>query len=153
MFHTASADDINSGRVSDVYFEHAVEVLRAKGIRRQVLAEVRATSLPHGYEWAILAGVEEALELVGGLPATVRCMPEGALFRAGEPVLSIEGEYTDWGVYETALLGLLCQASGVATKAARMCCGARPAAPDVWFRRALRRGVTAAHIWSSYSGR
>ncbi|MCH7598705.1 MAG: hypothetical protein IH973_03035, partial [Myxococcales bacterium] len=34
-------------------------------------------------------------------------------------VLEIEGRYTAFGVHETALLGLLCQASGVATKAAR----------------------------------
>jgi nicotinate phosphoribosyltransferase len=34
-------------------------------------------------------------------------------------VLTIEGRYVDFAQYETALLGLLCQASGVATKAAR----------------------------------
>ncbi len=119
MFHTASDSDIKQGRVSDVYFQHAVEVLRAKGIKRQVLAEVRASSLPDRYRWGVLAGVEEVAQLAAGLPATVRCMPEGSVFEANEPVLSIEGEYTEWGVYETALLGLLCQASGVATKAAR----------------------------------
>src|SRR6202007_3467477 len=31
----------------------------------------------------------------------------------------IEGTYVEWAQYETALLGLLCQASGIATKAAR----------------------------------
>jgi nicotinate phosphoribosyltransferase len=36
-----------------------------------------------------------------------------------QPVLTIEGRYADYAQYETALLGLLCQASGVATKAAR----------------------------------
>jgi nicotinate phosphoribosyltransferase len=119
MFHTARPEDIKRGLVADVYFQHAVEVLRAKGIRRQVLAEVRAASLPDGWRWGVLAGVEEVAQLVTGLPASVRCMREGTAFRPGEPVLSIEGEYTQWGVYETALLGLLCQASGVATKAAR----------------------------------
>jgi nicotinate phosphoribosyltransferase len=34
-------------------------------------------------------------------------------------VLEIEGNYQDFCVYETAILGLLCQASGIATKAAR----------------------------------
>jgi nicotinate phosphoribosyltransferase len=33
--------------------------------------------------------------------------------------MAIEGIYVDWAQYETALLGLLCQASGIATKAAR----------------------------------
>jgi len=36
-----------------------------------------------------------------------------------EPILTIRGRYRDWGHFETALLGLLCQASGIATKAAR----------------------------------
>lgn len=119
MFHTASHDDIKRGRVTDVYFERAVETLRARGVSRHVLAEVRASSLPDGCDWAVLSGVEEVAELVAGLPATVQCMPEGTLFRAGEPVVTIEGEYADWAVYETALLGLLCQTSGAATKAAR----------------------------------
>ncbi len=34
-------------------------------------------------------------------------------------MLEIEGRYQDFCVYETAVLGLICQASGVATKAAR----------------------------------
>jgi len=119
MFHTARPEDIKTGRVSDVYFANAIDVLRTKGIRRGVVAEVRASSLPHDWKWAVLAGVEEVAQLVMGLPASVRCMAEGTVFYPGEPVLSVEGEYTEWGLYETALLGLLCQASGVATRAAR----------------------------------
>jgi nicotinate phosphoribosyltransferase len=46
-------------------------------------------------------------------------MPEGTLFQLEQPVLTITGKYLDYAIYETALLGLLCQASGVATKAAK----------------------------------
>ncbi len=46
-------------------------------------------------------------------------MDEGDVFGPHEPVLVIEGTYVEWAEYETALLGLLCQASGIATKAAR----------------------------------
>lgn len=119
MFHIATPDDIRSGRITDVYFQRTAALLREKALSKPVLAEVRATSLPAGYGWAVLAGVEEVAELARGLPATVRCLPEGTVFRAGEPVLTIEGDYAGWAVYETPLLGLLCQASGVATKAAR----------------------------------
>jgi nicotinate phosphoribosyltransferase len=119
VFHIASDDDIKQGRVADVYFDRAVEVLRRKGLRKRVVAEVRASSLPADYGWAVLAGIEEVAHLVEGLDASVAAMPEGILFAAGEPVLTIEGEYTQFAVHETALLGLLCQASGVATKAAR----------------------------------
>jgi nicotinate phosphoribosyltransferase len=46
-------------------------------------------------------------------------MDEGTVFAPYQPVLVVEGTYVEWAQYETALLGLLCQASGVATKAAR----------------------------------
>src|SRR6266511_383091 len=46
-------------------------------------------------------------------------MDEGTVFGPHEPVLVIEGTYIEWAEYETALLGLLCQASGIDTKAAR----------------------------------
>jgi nicotinate phosphoribosyltransferase len=46
-------------------------------------------------------------------------MKEGTLFYPFEPVLEIQGRYLDFARYETALLGLICQASGVATMAAR----------------------------------
>jgi len=47
-------------------------------------------------------------------------MGEGTVFYPYEPVMEIEGRYQDFCVYETAILGLICQASGVATKAARV---------------------------------
>jgi nicotinate phosphoribosyltransferase len=46
-------------------------------------------------------------------------MDEGAVFAPYQPVMVLEGVYVDWAQYETALLGVLCQASGIATKAAR----------------------------------
>lgn len=47
-------------------------------------------------------------------------MPEGGtVFHPYEPVLQIEGYYEDFGIYETALLGMLSQASGIATAALR----------------------------------
>jgi len=119
MFHIASDEEIKAGRVTDIYFDRAVEVLRRKGIRKRVAAEVRAAGLPPGCQWGVLAGVEEVARLAEGLGASVSAMPEGTLFTAGEPVLTIEGEYTEFARHETALLGLLCQASGVATKTAR----------------------------------
>jgi len=117
--HTASPDQIKRGEVTDVYFARTVEVLRKAGIERHVAMEVRAASLPAGCEWAVFAGLDEALEILEGVPVDVEAMPEGTIFRAGEPVVSISGPYTQFGLYETAVLGTLCQASGVATKAAR----------------------------------
>ena len=83
------------------------------------MAEFVAKGLPPGHEWAVLAGLEECARLFEGLNVTVRSLPEGAVFGPGDPVMTIEGRYLDFGVYETAILGFLCQASGIATKAAR----------------------------------
>lgn len=119
QFHVASPEELRAGLITDVYFQRAVEVLTAAGIEKHVTAEVTVSTLPEGYEFGVLAGVEEVCALLTGLPVDVQCAPEGSLLFPEQPVLRIAGEYTDFAVYETALLGLLCQASGVATKAAR----------------------------------
>jgi nicotinate phosphoribosyltransferase len=85
-----------------------------------VKAEFIAKSLPRNWSWAVLTGIGEALELMARLRVKVRAMPEGSIFYPYEPVMEIEGRYQDFCVYETALLGLICQASGVSTQAARM---------------------------------
>src|SRR5688500_5824410 len=118
-FHTASDAEITSGQVSDVYFARTVEILTARKNRKRVKAEVYLKSLPEDWHWAILAGIEEAAGLLGGVSVDVRAMDEGSVFAPYQPVLTLEGVYVDWAKYETALLGLMCQASGIATKAAR----------------------------------
>jgi len=118
-FHIATEDEIASGKVTDVYFERTEVALRARQADKRVVGEMRAVSLPHGWPWAVLAGVEEVAHLFDGLPVNVWMPPEGSVFHAGEPVLTIEGDYTTFGRLETAFLGLTCQASGIATRAAR----------------------------------
>lgn len=119
MFHTASNEAIKSGKITDVYFERGVQILKSKGIDKWVKGEVRASVLPSNWNWAVVAGVEEVANLFEDLPVNISCMPEGTIFEKEYPVLVLEGKYTDFAVYETPLLGLLCQASGIATKAAR----------------------------------
>jgi nicotinate phosphoribosyltransferase len=105
--------------VTDVYFLRAKQVLEARNLNQHVRVEVVAKGFPAGYEWAVFAGLNDALRLLEGKSVTAEGLPEGTFFRAYQPVLSLEGRYLDFGLYETALLGFLCQASGVATKAAR----------------------------------
>ncbi len=119
MFHLADPDDIKAGKITDVYFERTTRVLKAKHIDKKVTAEVRARSLPLDYPWAVLAGLDEVAYLLQGLKIDLWSLPEGSLFHSFEPVLFIEGNYSDFACYETPLLGLICQASGVATRAAR----------------------------------
>lgn len=119
MFHTADPKDVIDGKITDVYFERTLKILKAKKINPVVKAEFIAKSLPENWPWAIFAGLEEAIYLMKHLPIKVRTMKEGTVFYPYEPVVEIEGRYQDFCVYETAILGLICQASGVATKAAR----------------------------------
>ncbi len=120
MFFTADPKDILDGKITDVYFERTLRILKAKGINPVVKAEFIAKNLPAGWPWALFTGIDEALHLMKELNIKVRALEEGTVFYPYEPVMEIEGRYQDFGVYETAILGLLCQASGVATKAARV---------------------------------
>ncbi len=120
MFHIANYDEIIKGKVTDVYFERTLKILKQKGINPSVKAEVVAKSFPAEWKWAVFAGLHEALQLLKNLPVKVRAIPEGSIFYPFEPVIEIEGRYQDFCIYETALLGFLCQATGIATKAARL---------------------------------
>jgi nicotinate phosphoribosyltransferase len=119
MFFTAKEEEIKAGRVTDIYFERAKRILEAKGIDKRVKMEARLKKFPKGWEWGILCGLSEAIELLGGFNFNVWALPEGTIFKAGEPVFLIECSYREFAPYETALLGFLCQASGIATRAAR----------------------------------
>src|SRR3972149_3713456 len=93
MFHISDPKDIKNGRVTDVYFSHTLEVLKARGIDRRVRAEFFAKKLPSPYGWGVLAGVEEAARLMEGKRGNIRCMDEGEGFLPWEPGTEIEGGY------------------------------------------------------------
>ncbi len=119
MSQTVTYDEIKAGKVTDVYFERTREILHTKKGNQSVRAEFVAKGLPGDTQWAVLAGLDDAFELLSELPVSVRSMDEGSFFHRDEPVLELEGVYKDFCIYETALLGFLCQASGVMTRAAR----------------------------------
>jgi nicotinate phosphoribosyltransferase len=118
-FHLASPEEIRAGKVTDVYFLRGRDVLRAEGEDPIVVAEVRASVFPGGWPWGVFAGLEEAVNLLEGRGIELKAIPEASVFYSEEPVMTLTGPYLEFGILETALLGLLCQASGVATVAAR----------------------------------
>ena len=117
-FEVVGEDAIRNGECTDVYFKRVVEVMERDGVNPQVTMEVTAASLPD--PWAVFCGLDDVIKLLEGLPVDVDAMPEGTIFCPNEPVLRISGRYRDFAVYETAILGFLCHASGVATAAAHM---------------------------------
>jgi nicotinate phosphoribosyltransferase len=123
-FDIVDSEAIRSGRATDAYFQRTRETLAAAGRNPHVVAEVTADQFPTG-SFELLAGVENAVELLAGHDVDVDAMPPGTLFDGG-PVLRIEGPYLAFAELETSLLGFLSHASGVAT-AALEC---RRAAPD-----------------------
>jgi len=118
-FQIATENEIKSGEITDVYFLRDVEILKTKGVRKHVSGEVRAAGLPQAWPWAVFAGVEEIARLFEGVKVDIDVMDEGTLFKAEDVVMNVSGTYTDFAIYETSMLGLICQASGIATRAAK----------------------------------
>jgi nicotinate phosphoribosyltransferase len=118
-FDTASYEEIKRAEVADVYFYRMMEILRARGLENTpVHAEVAyKTSDPD--KWFVVAGLDEVARLLEGIEVAARSVPEGTICRPNEPVLTLSGPYGAFAEHETAILGFLCQASGVATGAAR----------------------------------
>jgi nicotinate phosphoribosyltransferase len=123
-FDIVGAEAIREGRATDAYFQRTRDALEAADRNPHVVAEVTADQFPTG-SFELLTGVENAVELLSGHEIDVDAIPPGTLFDGG-PVLRIEGPYLAFAELETALLGFLSHASGVAT-AALEC---RRAAPD-----------------------
>jgi len=109
-----------SGVVTDIYFVRTKKILEAKKLRKKIRMEYHVVKLPRGFEWAVFAGLEEVLYVLRDKPVTVYAMPEGTLFKAGEPLMIIEGYLDDIVLYETAILGILRHYTSIATKAARI---------------------------------
>ncbi len=114
-------EEIRRGDTTDIYFRRTMEVLRAAGKdRTRVVAEAIVKKFPGGYGYGILSGTDELLALLSGLPVDVDAMEEGTLFHVMEPAFTIEGPYGAFCELETAMLGVICQASGIATASSRV---------------------------------
>jgi nicotinate phosphoribosyltransferase len=115
----ANHKEILEGKTTDIYFHRAEEILKKEKKNPYVTAEVWAKKLPQTYKWAIFTGLSEAIELFKDKKTDIKALPEGSVFFEREPVLTIKGKYLDFAKFETPLLGYICQASGISTKAAR----------------------------------
>ncbi len=125
-FHIANDEEIKSGLTSDIYYIRTKEILEKKNMDKEVTAEITTGKLPRNWKWAVFCGLEELLYLYEDIPVDVYSVPEGTIFTSKDiegfrvPLVEIIGKYTKFVSIETATLGFLCQASGVATAAARV---------------------------------
>ncbi len=120
MLRTATEDEIRQGKVTDIYFERTEKILQAKKINKTVSAEFSVHSFPNDIPWAVFSGLADVIDLLTGKELDLESIPEGTVFTPGLPVMTITGKYLDFGIFETSILGLICQASGIATQAARV---------------------------------
>jgi nicotinate phosphoribosyltransferase len=127
-FNSATDAEILNADVADSYFHRTMEILRARGLEDTPVHAELAYKTSDPDDWFVVAGLDEVAYLLDGVDVEVRAVPEGTICRPQEPILTLSGAYSAFGEHETAILGLLCQASGVATGAARcrLAAGERP---------------------------
>lgn len=125
-FFSATDEEIEKGRTTDIYFERTVEVLRAKGLLDvPTVSEFTVGGLPDQWGWGVFCGSEELIRLLEGRNIDLYGIPEGMVFKprthdgVKTPVLRIEGPYGAYCEYESPALGFICFSTGVATMAAR----------------------------------
>ena len=125
--------EILSGESADVYFARADRVLEREGLDPVVTMEI------FGREPGILCGIDEAKNLLAHVlvdetpgAVSLEALDDGDPFDAKEIVLRITARYRQFGLYETAFLGMLAQSTGWAT-AARECVDVAAPAPVISF--------------------
>ncbi|HID80111.1 MAG TPA: nicotinate phosphoribosyltransferase [Ignisphaera sp.] len=152
-FYIFSAEDLRSGKATDIYFLRTREVLEAYGLCDvRVRYEIHNYGLPQGYRWAVFAGLEEVLSLLEGRDVTVYSLPEGTLFREYYPLMVLEANVCEIVHLETAILGIIRFYTSVATKAARIKKAAGDKAVIFFGLRAMHPAIAPALDRAAYIG-
>lgn len=130
-----------SGETADVYFARTVEILRLEGLNPVATMEFFASRA------GVLCGMEEVKALLARVLPEDNCevwaLADGDTIRDKEVVLRITAPYQSYGLYETAIDGILAHCSGWAT-AARECVEAAQGIPVVSFG--------ARHVYPAVAG-
>lgn len=150
--YSAQHEEIIQGATTDIYFIKTCEILNKRGFQ-----DVEVTAEVFARRDGIIAGIEETIKLLADCPVEIWALQEGQVFEAKEVILRIKGKYNDFGIYETALLGILASSSGWATAAKEakeaagdnkmFCFGARhvhPAVAPVMEKAAIVGGADGA---------
>ena len=117
------SEAVLSGQTADIYFARTIEILRHEGLNPVATMEVFSSRA------GMLCGIEEAKALLDRvLPKDRRevwSLDEGEAMDDREVVLRITAPYQSYGLYETALCGILSHCSGWATAAREVVTAAR----------------------------
>ncbi len=126
--------ELLSGESSDVYFSRAEEILSKENLDPEVVMEV------FGRRDAVLCGIDEAKVLLAHVLSdnghaartTIEALADGDVVTPKEVVMRIRAPYRAFGLFETALLGIMAQSTGWAT-ASRECVEAAAPEPVISF--------------------
>ncbi len=142
------SDAILAGDTADIYFARTQTILAREGLDPVVVMEI----FP-GRD-GILCGMNEVLDLlrVAAPDAQVDVLEEGAAMRAKEVVLRIRARYAAFGLYETALLGMLAHTSGWATAAREIVDAAAPTPVISFGARHVHPNVSAQLEYAAVIG-
>ena len=116
------SDAILTGDTADIYFARTREILAKEGLDPVVAMEIFPSRA------GIICGMNEVIELLQTVApdAEVYALDEGATVSAKEVVLRIRARYSKFGLYETAILGMLAHQSGWAAAAREVVDAAAP---------------------------
>ncbi|KAA8922298.1 nicotinate phosphoribosyltransferase [Thermoplasma sp.] len=124
VFNIADDEDIRNGLASDVYFERTIAAIGERC--RDLRVAMEATVSGPLDTWINFTGLDEVVKLLEGKDVDLYAIPEGTILYPRDangmpvPFIRVEGRYCDFGAYETAILGFICQASGISTKASKV---------------------------------
>ncbi len=122
--NSASYEEIISGKASDVYFERSLEAAAKVKHEANVVAEFTVSGPLD--PWITFTGISEVLKLMEGKNVDLYAIPEGTIVPPRDshglpvPFLKIVGNYDDFGEFETAMLGFMCQSTGISTYSSRI---------------------------------
>ena len=124
VFNIANDEEILAGKASDVYFERSMKAV--SGVKFNDRVTVEFTLSGPLDPWVNFSGLDEVVKLLSGKHIDLYSIPEGTIVpprdHSGIPVpfMRIEGKYPDISVFETAILGFICQSTGISTYSSKI---------------------------------
>ena len=104
------AEAVLSGETADIYFVRTLEILRREGLNPVATMEFFSSRA------GVLCGIDEVKALLERVLPKNDCkvwaLAEGETIDGSEVVLRITAPYQSYGLYETAIDGILAHGSG-----------------------------------------
>lgn len=141
-------DEVIRGDTTDIYFRNTKHVLGQLGLDPEVGIKIFCR------EEGTFCGIKQVLQLLEDIhfEGSVSSLVEGDLISKGESVLEIYCNYSQFCIYETAILGILASSTGWATAARRIVNAARHKPVVCFGSRHIHPNVSSIMDWCAIVG-